>query len=266
MTTTASTTMPNARERPVAPPSAGDFLDVDRLLSDEERMIRDTVRQFVRQDLLDRLPEAYADGHLPDGLPEAAGRLGLLGMHLHGYGCPGTSAVAYGLACLELEAGDSGIRSFVSVQGSLAMYALLRYGSEAQKRTWLPGMAAGNRIGCFGLNEPDAGSDPSNMRTTARFEDGHWVLSGTKMWITNGGIADIAIVWAKTGDGIRGFVAPRGTDGLSARDIQGKLSLRASTTSELVLAHCRLPEDALLPHARAWEPPGRTAANVTGLI
>jgi glutaryl-CoA dehydrogenase len=238
-----------------APLTAHDFLAIDSGLSDEERLVRDTVRAFVRRDLLDRLPNSYAKGHLPAGFPTAAGQLGLLGMHLDGYGCPGMSAVCYGLACMELEAGDSGLRSFVSVQGSLAMFAIWRYGSEQQKQTWLPAMAQGAVIGCFGLTEPDAGSDPSGMRTTARIEDGQWVLNGTKMWITNGNIADVAVVWAKTRDGIRGFVVPRDTRGFVTREIKHKLSLRASTTSELVFDDCRLPVDAALPRANGLRAP-----------
>ena len=235
--------------------TAHDFLAVDNSLSDEERLVRDTVRAFVSRDLLDRLPDAYAAGHLPTGFPTSAGQLGLLGMHSHGYGCPGMSAVSYGLACMELEAGDSGLRSFVSVQGSLAMFAIFRYGSEQQKRTWLPRMAQGTAIGCFGLTEPDAGSDPSGMRTTARLEDGQWVLNGAKMWITNGDIADVAVVWAKTPDGVRGFVVPRNTPGFVTHEIQNKLSLRASTTSELVFDDCRLPADAMLPEANGLRAP-----------
>jgi glutaryl-CoA dehydrogenase len=250
MTTTAHTKSP-AR----SPLTAHDFLAVDNSLSDEERLIRDTVRAFVRRDLLDGLPDAYAEGHLPAGFPTAAGRLGLLGMHLDGYGCPGMSAVCYGLACMELEAGDSGLRSFVSVQGSLAMFAIWRYGCEQQKQTWLPPMAQGAAIGCFGLTEPDAGSNPAAMRTTARLEDGQWVIDGAKMWITNGDIADVAVVWAKTPDGIRGFVVPRNTPGFVTREIQHKLSLRASTTSELVFDNCRLPLDAALPEANGLRAP-----------
>ncbi|MGA8099765.1 MAG: acyl-CoA dehydrogenase family protein, partial [Candidatus Cybelea sp.] len=183
------------------------------------------------------------------------GRLGLLGMHLDGYGCPGASAVAYGIACLELEAGDSGVRSFASVQGSLAMYAIYRWGSESQKTAWLPAMARGEFIGCFGLTEPDFGSNPAGMRTFARRDGADWVLDGTKMWITNGSIADLAIVWAQTDAGIRGFIVPRDARGFSARDIHKKLSLRASVTSELVLADCRLPDDALLPSAEGLGAP-----------
>lgn len=235
--------------------SAHDFLTIDGGLSDEERLIRDTVRAYVRRDLLPRLPEAYADGYLPAGFPTAAGELGLLGMHLHGYDCPGMSAVSYGLACMELEAGDSGLRSFVSVQGSLAMFAIWCYGSELQKQTWLPSMARGTAVGCFGLTEPDAGSDPAGMRTTARREGDEWVLNGAKMWITNGDIADVAVIWAKTPDGIRGFVLPRNTSGFTAREIRHKLSLRASTTAELAFEDCRLPLDAMLPEARGLRAP-----------
>ncbi len=173
--------------------------------------------------------------------------MGLLGMHLDGYGCAGTSAVAYGLACLELEAGDSGVRSFVSVQGSLAMFPIWRFGSEEQKERWLPGMAAGEKVGCFGLTEPDSGSDPASMRTAARRDGDDWVLNGTKMWITNGNLADVAVVWARTDDGIRGFIVPTDTPGFTANLIHRKLSLRASVTSELVLDDVRLPDDAVLP-------------------
>jgi glutaryl-CoA dehydrogenase len=176
-------------------------------------------------------------------------------MHLEGYGCAGTNAVSYGLACLELEAGDSGFRSFVSVQGSLAMFPIWRFGSEEQKRRWLPPMAAGEVVGCFGLTEPDFGSNPAGMRTSARRDGGDWVLDGTKMWITNGGIADLAVVWARAEDGVRGFLVPTDTPGFSARDIDRKLSLRASVTSELVLDGCRLPGDAVLPDVQGMRGP-----------
>lgn len=235
--------------------SAHDFLTIDGGLSDEERLIRDTVRAYVRRDLLPRLPQAYAEGQLPAGFPATAGELGLLGMHLRGYECPGMSAVSYGLACMELEAGDSGLRSFVSVQGSLAMFAIWRYGSEQQKHRWLPAMARGKSIGCFGLTEPDAGSDPAGMRTTARREGDEWVLNGSKMWITNGDTADVAVIWAKTPDGIRGFVVPRDTPGFVAREIRHKLSLRASTTAELAFDDCRLSLDAMLVDAKGLRAP-----------
>lgn len=227
-------------------PDAVDFIDVSGLLNDEERLIRDTVRAYVRDRVLPNVAEWFEAGTLPRELGPELGRLGLLGMHLDGYGCPGASAVAYGLACLELEAGDSGLRSFASVQGSLAMFAIHRWGDEAQKQKWLPAMARGERIGCFGLTEPDFGSNPAGMRTFARRDGSDWVLDGTKMWITNGSIADLAIVWAQTDAGIRGFIVPRGTRGFHANDIHRKLSLRASVTSELVLSDCRLPGEALL--------------------
>jgi glutaryl-CoA dehydrogenase len=238
-----------------ATPSPLDFLDLDRLLSEEERLIRDTTRQFVADRILPEVAGWFERGELPRELAKELGQLGLLGMHLHGYGCAGTNAVSYGLAALELEAGDSGLRSLVSVQGSLAMFPIWRYGSEEQKRQWLPRMAAGEVVGCFGLTEPDFGSDPARMRTTARRDGADWVLSGTKMWITNGGIADLAVVWARSDDGVRGFLVPRGTPGFSSRDIERKLSLRASVTSELVLDDCRLPGDAVLPEVRGMRGP-----------
>jgi glutaryl-CoA dehydrogenase len=237
-------------------PDPLDFLDLDRLLSEEERLIRDTTRSFVHDRVLPEVAGWFERGELPRELAKELGDLGLLGMHLQGYGCAGTNAVSYGLACLELEAGDSGARSFVSVQGSLAMYPIWRYGSEEQKRRWLPAMAAGEVIGCFGLTEPDFGSNPAGMRTSARQDGGDWVLNGTKMWITNGGIADVAVVWARTDDeGVRGFLVPAGTPGFSTRDIERKLSLRASVTSELVLEDCRLPGDAVLPEVRGMRGP-----------
>ncbi len=228
-------------------PDPVDFIDVAGLFSDEERLVRDTVRAFVRDRVLPNVAQWFEEGTLPRELGLELGRLGLLGMHLEGYGCAGASAVAYGIACLELEAGDSGVRSFASVQGSLAMYAIHRWGDEAQKQTWLPSMARGELIGCFGLTEPDFGSNPAGMRTYARKDGSDWIIDGTKMWITNGSIADLAIVWAQTDEGIRGFIVPRDARGFSATDIERKLSLRASVTSELVLAGCRLPAEALLP-------------------
>lgn len=228
-------------------PDPVDFIDVAGLFSDEERLVRDTVRAYVRDRILPNIAQWFEEGTLPRELGRELGRLGLLGMHLEGYGCAGASAVAYGIACLELEAGDSGVRSFASVQGSLAMYAIHRWGDEAQKQRWLGPMARGELIGCFGLTEPDFGSNPAGMRTYARKDGSDWVIDGTKMWITNGSIADLAIVWAQTDAGIRGFIVPRDARGFSATNIERKLSLRASVTSELVLAGCRLPADALLP-------------------
>ncbi len=236
-------------------PDPVDFINVAGLLSDEERLIRDTVREYVKARVLPNIADWFEEAILPRELGPELGRLGLLGMHLDGYGCTGSSAVAYGLACLELEAGDSGVRSFASVQGSLAMYAIYRWGDEAQKREWLPGMARGELIGCFGLTEPDFGSNPAGMRTSARRDGSDWVLNGTKMWITNGSIADLAIVWAQTEDGIRGFVVPRDAKGFAASNIQRKLSLRASVTSELAFTDCRLPAGAMLAHAEGLAAP-----------
>jgi glutaryl-CoA dehydrogenase len=224
-----------------------DPMGIEALLSEEERAVRDAVRSWVDDNVVPHVSEWFEVGEFPVDLAKELGTMGLLGMHLSGYGCAGASAVCYGLACMELEAGDSGFRSFVSVQGSLCMYPIWRYGSEEQKREWLPRMARGEVIGCFGLTEPDAGSDPASMRTRARREGSDWILSGTKMWITNGTIADLAIVWARTDDGVRGFLVPRGTPGFSARDVGRKLSLRASITSELVLDDVRLPEAHVLP-------------------
>jgi len=225
-----------------------DLLAIDALLDDEERAIRDTVRQFVRDNVLPEIGDWFEKGILPRELIAELAKLGLYGMHLDGYGLPGASAVAYGLTCLELEAGDAGVRSAVSVQGSLAMFAIWRWGSEEQKERWLPAMHAGAVIGCFGLTEPDAGSDPGAMRTHARRDGSDWILNGAKMWITNGTISDIAIVWARTDDGaIRGFIVEKGMPGFSAPEIHKKLSLRASVTSELVLQDVRVPDDNLLP-------------------
>jgi len=232
-----------------------DLLAVDHLLSDEEREIQGTVRRFVAETIRPNVGGWFEAGTFPAELAKDFGALGLLGMHLQGYGCAGTSATAYGLACLELEAGDSGTRSFVSVQGSLAMFAIYRWGSEEQRTRWLPGMAAGETIGCFGLTEADFGSNPNGMRTRARRDGDGWILDGTKMWITNGSVADIAIVWAQTDDGIRGFIVPTDAPGFSAPKIGSKLSLRASITSELVLEGVRVPADALLPEARGLRGP-----------
>jgi glutaryl-CoA dehydrogenase len=237
--------------------NAHDFLEVDRELSDEERAIRDTVRDYADAELLPHIADWYDAGTIPDprGLARGLGKLGVIGMHLTGYDCAGTNAVSYGVACRELEAVDSGLRSFVSVQGSLAMTAIHRYGSVEQKTEWLPRMVTGEARGCFGLTEPVSGSDPGSMRTRARRDGGDWVLDGTKMWITNGSVADAAVVWAATDEGIRGFVGPTSAPGFSATVIHKKLSLRASITSELVLDGVRLPAEALLPGAHGLKAP-----------
>jgi glutaryl-CoA dehydrogenase len=237
-----------------------DPLGLDTSLSDDEIAVRDTVRQFCAEHVIPHVAEWFEIGDLPvRDLAKHFGQLGLLGMHLEGYGCGGASAVHYGLACTELEAADSGIRSMVSVQGSLAMFAIWKFGSEEQKKQWLPGMAAGELLGCFGLTEPDAGSDPASMTTRARRDGSDWILNGRKMWITNGSVADVAIVWAATDDGesrgIRGFLVPADTAGFSANTIHHKLSLRASITSELVLDDVRLPDDALLPEVNGLKGP-----------
>jgi glutaryl-CoA dehydrogenase len=232
-----------------------DFLDIDSLLSDEERAIRDVVRAFVGDRVVPAVGDWFEQGTIPRELARELGALGVLGMHLEGYGCAGASATAYGLACLELEAGDTGVRSLVSVQGSLAMYAIHRWGSEEQKQQWLPQMAAGEAIGCFGLTEPDAGSDPGSMRTRARRDGQDWILHGQKMWITNGSIADVAVVWARTDEGVRGFLVPKETKGFSTQEIHKKLSLRASVTSELLFDDVRLPAESLLPEASSLRGP-----------
>ena len=232
-----------------------DLLQIDDQLSDEERLFRDTVRAFVADRALPHVADWFEEGTLPREIMPELGKLGVLGMHLTGYGCAGTGAIAYGVACRELEACDSGLRSAASVQGSLSMFPIWRYGSDEQKEEWLPKMAAGEAVGCFGLTEPDHGSDPGSMRTFARRDGADWVLSGTKMWITNGSIADIAVVWARTEEGIRGFLVPRGTPGFTTRDIHKKLSLRASITSELHLDGVRLPADAVLPDVTGLKGP-----------
>src|SRR4051812_7034661 len=240
-----------------APPiKSADYLALDALLSEEERDIRDTVRAWVRDKVVPNVGEWFEDAKVPVAeLAPALGKLGVLGMHLEGYGCAGASATAYGLACMELEAGDSGVRSLVSVQGSLAMFAIWRWGSEEQKLQWLPRMAAGEAIGCFGLTEPDAGSDPGAMRTRARRDGEDWILHGQKMWITNGSVSDVAVVWAATDEGVRGFVVPRDTPGFTTQDIHKKLSLRASVTSELLLDDVRLPASAMLPEVNSLRGP-----------
>ena len=232
------------------------LFDTDRLIDADSLAMRETVRRFVDDRIRPDIADWYESGSVPAReLTRELGRLGVLGMHLTGYGCAGTSATAYGLACMELEAGDSGVRSLVSVQGSLAMFAIWKHGSEEQKQEWLPRMSAGEAIGCFGLTEPDFGSDPGGMRTRARRDGDDWILTGTKMWITDGSIADVAVVWARTDDGVRGFVVPTDTPGFSAPEIKKKMSLRASITSELVLDDVRLPRSAMLPEAQGLSGP-----------
>jgi glutaryl-CoA dehydrogenase len=252
--TTSPTTDPVPPRR--QPKGPLELFATDGLVSEEDRAMRDAVRTFVDARVRPHVADWFESGSVPvRELAVELGELGVLGMHLEGYGCAGTSATAYGLACMELEAGDSGVRSLVSVQGSLAMYAIWRHGSEEQKQEWLPRMAAGTAIGCFGLTEPDFGSNPGGMRTRARRDGDDWVLTGTKMWITNGSVADVAIVWAQTPDGVRGFVVPTDVPGFSAPQLHRKLSLRASVTSELVLDEVRLPESAQLPGAAGLSGP-----------
>ncbi len=238
-----------------------DLAGIDDVLTDEEKAIRAAVRHLCDERVDPYVAEWFESGEMPQirELAKEMGSMGLLGMHLEGYGCAGMSAVDYGLACMELEASDSGVRSLVSVQGSLAMFALWKHGSEEQKQQWLPQLAAGDAIGCFGLTEPDAGSNPADMRTRARRDtdsaNSDWILDGAKMWITNGAIADVAIVWAQADDGVRGFVVPTDSPGFSAPVIKHKMSLRASVTSELVLEGVRLPADAVLPEVRGLKGP-----------
>ena len=236
-----------------------DYYDIDELLTEDERLIRDTVRNFVDERIIPRVGRWFRDGVFPMELAAEFGRMGLLGMTLKGYGCAGVGSVAYGLACQELERGDSGIRSFASVQGALAMYAIYTFGSDAQKDRWLPPMARGEKVGCFGLTEPDFGSNPAGMLTTARrVASGGYRLTGTKRWITNGSIADVAVVWARLDNIVRGFLVEKGTKGYSAHDIHGKFSLRASVTSELVLEDAEVPEDAILPGVEGMRGPLQT--------
>ena len=232
-----------------------DYYGIEELLTEEERITRASVRSFVEREAMPLIEACHAREEFPRALIPRMGELGMFGAHLKGYGCAGLSSVAYGLICQELEAGDSGLRSMASVQGSLAMYGIYRWGSEEQKRRWLPEMAAGRAIGCFGLTEPDHGSDPGGMETRARRDGDGWVLNGTKRWITNGSIADVAIVWAKDGEVIRGFLVERGMSGYGAHDIKGKFSLRASITSELVLEDVRVPDANVLPEARGLAGP-----------
>jgi glutaryl-CoA dehydrogenase len=238
------------------PVSALDLIDVDALHTPEELQVREVVRRLVDDKVRPHIADWYERGEVPvRELAKEFAAIGLLGMHLSGYGCAGASAVAYGVASVELEAADSGVRSLVSVQGSLAMFAIWKFGSEEQKQRWLPPMAAGDAIGCFALTEPDHGSDPGSMKTRARRDGDDWILSGTKMWITNAPVADVAVVWARTEEGVVGFAVPMDADGVSARTVGHKLSLRASATGELVLDDVRLPADAQLPLARGLKAP-----------
>ncbi|MCB0860791.1 MAG: acyl-CoA dehydrogenase family protein [Solirubrobacterales bacterium] len=239
----------------MVPVNPHDYLEIDRLLSDEERLIKETVSRYVNEKYLPGVAEHFENGTFDSSVPKALGDLNVLGMHLEGYGCAGSSAVAYGVACLELEAGDSALRSFCSVQGSLAMFAIWKWGSEEQKQRWLPGMAAGELIGCFGLTEPDSGSDPGSMRTTARRDGEDWILNGSKMWITSGSIADVAVVWAKTDDGVQGFLVEPGMEGFTAPEMHHKLSLRASVTSELAFDDVRIPDANRLPEVQSLKGP-----------
>ena len=253
--TTTRTTRQDGEAGASGRPEAHDLLNIDAHLSEEEKDIRDEVRSFVDKKIKPNINEWWENAIFPRELVPEMGSLGLLGMHLEGYGCAGKSAVAYGLACMELEAGDSGLRTFVSVQGSLAMSAIHKFGSEDQKQEWLPRMAAGEAIGCFGLTEPTAGSDPASMKTFARREGSDWILNGSKRWIGMGSIADVAVVWAQTDDGIRGFLVPTDTPGFSAIDIEHKISLRASIQCDLTFEDVRLPESAMLPEAKGLRGP-----------
>jgi glutaryl-CoA dehydrogenase len=247
--------MPPNPGQPSTVPASTDLLRIDDQLGEEERLVRDTVRKFTADQILPHIAEWFEAGTLPRELVPELGALGLFGMHLTGYGCAGAGAIAYGVACRELEAGDSGLRSMVSVQGSLAMFPIWKFGCEEQKLEWLPRMAAGQAIGCFGLTEADHGSDPGGMRTHARRDGTDWILNGAKMWITNGSVADVAVVWARTDEGVRGFLVPRGARGFTARNIGKKLSLRASVTSQLHFDEVRVPAAGVLPNARGLAGP-----------
>lgn len=232
-----------------------DFYDIDSLLTDEERMVRDMVRDWVDEKILPNIEKACRDGVFPDEWRVDLGEMGILGAPLEGYGCPGLSYIAYGLICQELERGDSGVRSFASVQGSLAMYPIWNFGSEEQKNHYLPKMTTGEWIGCFGLTEPDYGSNPGDMITRAEDKGDHYLLNGAKMWITNGTIADLAVVWAKLDGVIRGFIVEKDDPGFTAPEMTGKHSLKASVTSELVFQDCKIPKDRMLPDAKGLEGP-----------
>src|SRR5215468_6011386 len=232
-----------------------DFLEIDSLLSDDERLVRDNTRLFIEENLIPIIEQCNRDGRFPKELIKPMGELGFYGASLKGYGCAAMSAVEYGLMTQELERGDSGVRSFVSVQSGLCMYPIYAMGSEEQRQKYLPKMALGEILGCFGLTEPDAGSDPGSMRTRAKRDGSDWVLHGQKMWITNGSLAEVAVVWAQTDEGVRGFLVPRDAKGFTTQDIHKKLSLRASVTSELLLDDVRLPADAVLPEVASLKGP-----------
>jgi glutaryl-CoA dehydrogenase len=232
-----------------------DYLLIDSQFSEQELLVRQTARQFVEDRVIPVIRDCFRDGRFPSGLIAEMGRLGFFGANLEGYGCAGMTNVEYGLIMQELERGDSGLRSFVSVQGALVMYPILTYGSDEQKQRWLPRLQPGEAIGCFGLTEPDFGSNPAGMKTTAKLEGGEWVLAGEKTWITNGSAADVAVVWARTPDGIRGFLVEKGTPGFTTSDIHGKLSMRASITSSLAFSECRVPKSAQLPSAKGLKAP-----------
>ncbi len=241
---------------PSAMPFSGvDYYATDDLLTDDERMVRDTFRRLVDEEVMPGIGKHFRNGTFPKDLIKKLGSLGALGASLNGYGCAGLNPVAYGLIMQELERGDSGVRSFASVQGSLVMYPIFTYGSDAQKEHWLPRMAAGDAVGCFGLTEPDFGSNPSGMRTTAKRVGDHFIINGEKRWITSGGIADVAVVWARTEEGVRGFLVERGAPGFTTRDLEGKFSLRASVTSELVFEDCSVPLTALMPGTNGMRSP-----------
>ena len=232
-----------------------DFYNLDSLCSEEELMVRDAIRSFVSENVMPIIEKCAREAVFPIQLVPKLGELGVLGANLKGYGCSGLNAVAYGLIMQELERGDSGLRSFASVQGSLVMYPIFSYGTEEQKKKWLPEMAAGRKIGCFGLTEPDFGSNPSGMLTKAVKDGNEWILNGTKRWITNGSIADVAVVWARSEEGIRGFLVEKGTKGLTTVEQKGKFSLRASVTSELIMEDCRVPAQNILPGAKGLQGP-----------
>ena len=227
-----------------------DYMHIDSLFGEDELLVRRTAREFISQEFIPLIRDCYREGRFPSQIIPKLGEMGFLGCNLEGYGCPGMSNVEYGLVMQELERGDSGLRSFCSVQGALVMYPIHAFGTEEQKQRWLPEMAAGRKLGCFGLTEPGFGSNPSGMTTRAVRDGDHWVLNGEKTWITSGTIADVAVVWARTDDGIRGFLVEQGTPGFTSSDIHGKLSMRASVTSSLAFADCRVPASAMLPGAQ----------------